>query len=228
MPEMHLRQPGFTCSANGPFPKRKFFETGNSQYIYQNELDKACFQHDMAYGDFKDLARKTASGKLLHDKALNIDKNPKYDRHQRGLASMVSKFFEEKTSGGAIKNKNIFNKYSTEELLKSIIRKGKKQKVHWPFWGWYGINKGTYFVLCVFDIFSKYAWVIPLNSRKGITITNAFQIIFDESNWKPKKIWVDKGSKFYNRWIKLWLEKYGIKIYSTHNERKKSCCWKIY
>ena len=135
MPEMHLRQPGFTCSANGPFPKRKeriqkFYETGDSQYIYQNKLDKACFQDDMAYGDFKDLARKTASDKLLRHKALNIDKNPKYDRHQRGLASMVSKFFEEKTSGGTIKNKNISNKYLAEELHKSIIRKGKKQKVH--------------------------------------------------------------------------------------------------
>ena len=70
MPEMHLRRPGFTCSACGQFTKKmeriqKFKETGDSQYIYQNELDKGCFQHDMAYGDFADLTRRTASDNLL-------------------------------------------------------------------------------------------------------------------------------------------------------------------
>ena len=84
MRKMYLRQPGFTYSACGPFTKnkeriQKFKETGDSGYIYQNELDKACFQHDMAYGDFKDLARRTASDKILCDKAFNIAKNPKYD-----------------------------------------------------------------------------------------------------------------------------------------------------
>ena len=69
MPEMHLKQPGFTYSACGPFTKnkgriKKFMQTGNTDFIYKNELDKACFQHDMAYGDFKDLARKIASDKV--------------------------------------------------------------------------------------------------------------------------------------------------------------------
>ena len=87
----------------GPFTKnkertQKFKETGDTKYIYKNELDKACFQHDMAYGDFKDLARRTASDKVLRDKAFNIAKNPKYDGYQRGLASMVYKFFEWKIS----------------------------------------------------------------------------------------------------------------------------------
>ena len=98
---MHLRQPGFTYSACAPFTKnkeriQKFKETGDSRYIYQNELDKACFQHDMAYGDFKYLTRRTASDKILLDKAFNIAKNPKYDRYQRGVASMVYKFFDKK------------------------------------------------------------------------------------------------------------------------------------
>ena len=85
MPEMHLRQPGFAYSTCGPFTKKKkdrtqkFKETGDSRYIYQNELDKACFQHDMAYGDFKDLTRRTASDKILRDKAFSIAKSPKYD-----------------------------------------------------------------------------------------------------------------------------------------------------
>ena len=98
MPEIHLKQPGFTYSACGPFTKnkeriQKFKETGDTSYIYKNELDKACFQHDMAYGDFKDLARRTASNKVLRDKAFNIAKNPKYDGYQRGLAFMVYKIF---------------------------------------------------------------------------------------------------------------------------------------
>ena len=97
MPEMHLKQPGFTYSACGPFTKnkeriQKFKETGDTSYIYKNKLDKACFQHDMAYGDFKDLKRGTASDKILRDKAFNIAKNPKYDGYQRGLASMICKF----------------------------------------------------------------------------------------------------------------------------------------
>ena len=99
---MHLKQAGFTYSACGPFTKnkeriQKFKETGDTSYIYKNELDKACFQHDMAYGDFKDLKRRTFSDKILRDKAFNITKNPKYDGYQRGLASMVYKFFD-KTS----------------------------------------------------------------------------------------------------------------------------------
>ena len=98
MPEMHLRQPGFTCSACGTFTKnkeriKKFKETGDSRYIFQNELDKACFQHGMAYGGFKDLNRKTFAEKGLRDKAFNIAKDPKYDGYQRGLASAVCKFF---------------------------------------------------------------------------------------------------------------------------------------
>ena len=97
MPEMHLKS-GFTYSACGPSTKNKERiqklkkKTGDTKYIYRNELDKACFQHDMAYGDFKDLAWRTASNKVLRDKEFNIDKNPKYDGYQRGLASMVYKF----------------------------------------------------------------------------------------------------------------------------------------
>ena len=94
MPEMHLKQPRFTYSACGPFTKnkeriQKFKETGDTSYIYKNELDKACFQHDTAYGDFKYLKRRRTSEKVLRDKAFNIAKKPKYDGYQKGLASMV-------------------------------------------------------------------------------------------------------------------------------------------
>ena len=81
-------------------------------------------------------------------------------------------------------------------------------------------SKWIRFLLCVTDIFSKYAWVIPLKDKKDITIINAFQKIIDESNRKPNEIWVNKAKEFYNRSMKSWLEKNDKKIYSTHNEGK--------
>ena len=81
-------------------------------------------------------------------------------------------------------------------------------------------NQGFRFLLCVIDIFSKYAWVVPLKDKKGVSIFNAFPKILDDSKRKPNKIWVDKGSEFYNRSMKSWLQKNDIAIYSTHNEGK--------
>ena len=81
-------------------------------------------------------------------------------------------------------------------------------------------NKGFRFLLCVIDIFSKYAWVVPLKDKKGASIVNAFQKILKESDRKPNKIWVDKGSEFYNSSFKKWLKDNDIEMYSTHNEGK--------
>ena len=100
-------------------------------FIYQNELDKACFQHDIAYGDFKDLTRRTVADKVLRDKAFNIAKDSKHDGYQGGLALMVYKFFDKKSasradksaSSGAIKNLKLYLKKELgEELHKPIIR----------------------------------------------------------------------------------------------------------
>ena len=191
MPEMHWKQRGFTYSACGPFTKNKETETGDTNYIYKDELDKACFQHDMAYGDLKDLGRRTASDKVLRDKAFNIAKNPKYDEYQRGLASMVYKFFDKKTTDRGI-NMDTNNESPldlAEELHKPIIRKFKNRTVYSGFkdkiWGAdladtqliSKFNKGFRFLLCVIDIFSKYAWVVHLKDKKGIKITDAFQEI---------------------------------------------------
>ena len=81
-------------------------------------------------------------------------------------------------------------------------------------------NKGFRFLLCVIDIFSKYAWVVPLKDKKGVSIVDAFQKILDDSNRKPNKIWVDKGSEFYNNSFKKWLKDNDIEMYSIHNEEK--------
>ena len=96
---MHLKQPGFTYRACGQFTKNKesiekFMQTGNTNFIYKNELDKACFQHDMTCGKTKDLVKRTQSDKVLKDRTFKIASNPKYHGYQRGLASMVYKFFK--------------------------------------------------------------------------------------------------------------------------------------
>ena len=136
---MHLRQPQFTYSACRPFTKykqriEKFKETGDTNYIYKHELDKACFAHDAAYSDSKDLTKRTVADKILRNKAFNIAKNQKYDGYQRGLASMVYKFFDKKSalfadkstkrSGvTALTNKSVSqNQQLAEELHKPVIR----------------------------------------------------------------------------------------------------------
>ena len=101
MPEMHLQQPGFTYAVCDPFTKNKerfekIMQTGNTDFNYRNELDKACFQHDMGYCKSNDLAKRTQSDKFLIDKAFKIASDSKYDGYQKGFASMVYKFFDKK------------------------------------------------------------------------------------------------------------------------------------
>ena len=148
MPEMHLRESQFTYSTCGPFTKhkqriQKFKETGNTNYIYKNELDKARFAHDAAYSDSKDLTKRTVADKTLRNRAFNIAKDKKYDGYQRGLASMVYKFFNKKSKGSGAKHVNIKltpqNQKLAEEFHKPIIKKFEKRKVHAAFkdniWG---------------------------------------------------------------------------------------------
>ena len=109
-----------------------FREAGDTSYIYKKELDKACLQHDMAYGGFKDVKRRTASHKIIRDKAFYIAKNPKYDGYQRGIAYMVYKFFDKKSSGRSrplpsapliVNNDTKQNLQLAKELHKPIIKK---------------------------------------------------------------------------------------------------------
>ena len=228
MPEMHLRQPRFVYSTCGPFTRHKerikeFKRTGDTRYIYRNELDKACFQHDSAY---------------------DIASNPKYDGYQRGLASMVYKFFDkksteepsslERTGSGFKKLKNTARNSSilADERHKPIIRKFHKRKVYSQFkdniWGvdladmqsLSRKNKGIKYLLCAIDLYSKYAFVIPLKDKKGISIVNAFDKIIKQSNRKPNKIWVDQGGEFYNNVFEKRLSDNDIIMYSMYNEGK--------
>ena len=202
MPEVRVKQPGCIYSDHWPLTKnkertQKFKETGGSRYIYRNEVDKAYFQNNMAYEDFKDLARRTASDKVLRYKAFSIAKSLKYYGFQRGLASMVYTFFNKKSKISGIKNEIKQNEQLTEELHKLITKKFKRGKVYSSFKGniWGAdlanmqlirkYNKEIRFLLCAIDIFSKYAWVVPLKDKKGITIVDAFQKILNDSKRKP-------------------------------------------
>ena len=137
MPDMHLRQPQFTYSACGPFTKhkqriQKFKETGDTNYIYKNELDKACFAHDAAYSDSKDLTKRIVADKILRNRVFNVAKDQKYDGYQRRLASIGYKFFDKKSKGSGAKHVNIKltpqSQQLAEELHKPIIRKFEKKK----------------------------------------------------------------------------------------------------
>ena len=242
MSEMHLRQPRFVYSACGPFTRhkeriKKFKQTGDTRYIYRNELDKACFQHDSDYADHKDLINRTKSDKVLRDKAYDIASNPEYNGYQKGLASMVYKFFDKKSTGSGFKKlKNTAKPSSSilaDELHKPIIKKFNKRKVYWQLkdniWGvdladMQSLSrknkKGNKYLLCAIDLFSKYAFVIPLKDKKGVSIVNAFIKIIKQSNIKPNKIWVDQGGEFYNNVFEKWLSDNDINMYSTYNEGK--------
>ena len=172
MQEMHLKQPGFTYSACGLFTKNKgriekLMQTGNTDFIYKNELEKACFQHNMAYGKSKDLIKRTQSDKVLKGKSFKIASNPNDDDYQRVLASMVYKFFDKKSKGSGIVT-NEPNYQLANELHKPIIREFKKRKVYsshrYNIWGvdladmqsLSKYNKGIKYLLWAIDLFSKY------------------------------------------------------------------------
>ena len=237
VPEMHLRQPRLVYSTCGPFTRHKerikeFKRTGDMRYIYRNEFDKAYFQHDSAYADHKDLINRTEADKVLRDKAYDRASNPKYDGYQRGLASMVYKFFDKKSTGSGFKKLKNNSSILADELHKPIIRKFNKRKVYSQFkdniWGvdladmqsLSRKNKGIKYLLCAIDLYSKDAFVIPLKDKKGINIVNAFNKIIQQSNRKPNKIWVDQGGEFYINVFEKWLSDNDINMYSTYNEGK--------
>ena len=152
------------------------------------------------------------------------------------MASMVYKCFDRKSSlgSGVASNKFKQNLQLAKESHKPIIKNFKKRRVCSGFndniWGAdladvqliSKINKRFRFLLSVIDVFSKYAWVVPLKDKKGVSIVNAFQKILDKSVRKPNKIWLDKGSEFYNNYFKKWLKDNDIEIYSIHNEGKSA------
>ena len=159
-----------------------------------------CFQHDMTYGKSKDLAKRTLSDKVVRDKAFKSASNPKYDGYQRGLASMIYKFCDKKSSAGAIELEQ--NYQLANELHRQIIIKFKRRKVYSSFrdniWGvdltdmqsLSKYNRGIRYLLRAIDLYSTYLWVVPLKDKGRITIVNAFRKIILKGR-KKNEIWID-------------------------------------
>ena len=170
---------------------KEFKRTGDTRYIYRNELDKACFQHDSAYADHKDLITRTEVDKVLRDKAYDMASNPEYDGYHRGLVSMVYKFFDKKLMGSGFKKLKNTTKSTVEpsalarnssiladERHIPIIRKFDKRKVYSQFkdniWGvdladmqsLSRKNEGIKYLLCAIDLYSKYALVLLMHLIK--------------------------------------------------------------
>ena len=165
----------------------------------------------------------------MWDKAFKIASDPKYQGYQRRSASIVYKFFDKKSSGSGVAaiepNYQVAN-----ELHKQIIRIFKRRKVYHLLGTIWGVdladmqslskyNKGIKYLLCEIDLFSKYAWVVPLKHKRGISVINAFQKIISKER-KPNKIWVDQGGEFYHNLFKRFLKINKIEMYSTCNEEK--------
>ena len=153
--------------------------------------------------------------------------DPKVNLYHRGLASMIYKFFNERTKGSGLKNLKL-----ADELHKQIIKKFKRRKVYSSFKDniWIDdladitliskLNKENKYFLCVTDLFSTYSWVIPLKNKKGESIVERFKKILSCSIRKPNKIWINHGSEFYNNKFNFFLTNNDIEMYSTFNEGK--------
>ena len=164
----------------------------------------------MAYEDFKGLERRTASDRILRNKAFNIAKNPNYDEYERGLGSMVYTFLDKKSAGSGVNanvNKStINNKKLAQELHKTIIRKLKKTQF---------IQDSKKIFCCVSLIF--FVNMLGLSLWK---IKKLREKILKKSNGKPKKLWAGKGSEFDHSFVKSWLKDNDIEMYSINNEGK--------
>ena len=176
-------------------------QTGTTNFFYKNELDKACFQQDMAYRKSKDLVKSTQSDKVLKDKAFKIASDPKHDGYQKGLASMVYKFFAEKSASlNESSRTGIINEPNYQCQIKFINQLLENLKKVYSFFrdNIWGIDladmqslskykKGVKYLLCTTDLFSKYAWVSPIKDKKRTSIVNAFKKIISEGSEAESK-----------------------------------------
>ena len=168
---------------------KKFTETGNLKHLYRNKLDKVCFAHGAAYSESKDLAKRTISDKILKNRADEISTNRGYNGYQRVLGRMVYKFFDKKIGSGVNVNEQL-----AKELHRPAIKIFKRRKVYARFkdniWAadlaemesLCSKNKNVKYLLCVINVFTKYAWVKPLKDKKGKTVLHAFIEIVNEIN----------------------------------------------
>ena len=199
-----------------------------------NELDAMCKLHDKFYNENTDTKTRNISDLALAHRADEIAQNSLYDDAQRRDANFISGIMKTKAKFGLGFDESSWNEKLADELHKPVRRKFQRRQVLAynvdDIWScdlvemqeWASQNKGYRYMLNVVDVLSKYAWSIPLKDKTAATTLNAFKEIVNESNRKPKRIWVDQGKEFYNKIFDEWLKENNIIRYSTYSEHK-SC-----
>jgi transposase InsO family protein len=227
--ELHLYDPVVgKYSACGPGTKHKdrienYIKTGDTSHIFKNDLDKFCFYHDSSYDKYKDVPNRQIADKKLMDGAYEIVSDQSRNGYERMLASMIYKFFEKKIQLG----QGIQDDILVEELHKPIRHNFQRRKVvaHKAHQIWacdlvdmtsVYTDSGYRYILNVVDCFSKYAWSIPLKSKKTEELIEAFKRLFKSQ--KPEKLWWDEESGVYSEKFQLFLMKENVSLYSTGSE----------
>ena len=220
-------------------PGTKYQHRVREGYQGINELDSMCKLHDQFYDENQDTKTRNISDVALAHRANEIATDPKYDMKQRRDAKFVSVILKNKARFGLGIQKNLHSTKESfqqlaEELHKPIRKKFKRRHVITKgiddVWScdlvemqeWSRDNKGYRYILNVVDVFSKYAWSIPLKDKTGLTVLKALKDIIKISNRKCKHIWVDKGKEFYNKHFDEWLKENDIVRYSTYGEHKSA------
>ncbi len=206
--EVHLMDPNVgRYAACGPGTKhyeriKKYIETGDTDYIFKNELDKACLYHDSTYSKFKDVSNRQVADRQLMDQAIGVANDENIDGYQRALAAMVYKFFEKKIQMG----QGSWNEILAEELHKPVRRNFPRRRVEVKaidgIWSadlidmqeWSNKNKGYKYMLNVIDVLSKYAWSVILKDKMADSVKSAFESIIKTSERTPTQLWVDEGT----------------------------------
>ena len=223
LPNMHY------CGAYNPLDKQLIYDkNGNILRYIQNpsgNTDAICAQHDVDYT----LAKNLKDKHIADEKMIKSINELPYTQQQYGTFLVKNIIRSKRKLGLGVEN---HNKILSEELHKSKRKNYPRRRIivnHIneifaadlvEMQKFSKLNKGYRYLLTCIDIFSKYSWVIPLKDKKGITIKNALEKIFNER--KPKFLWTDKGKEFYNKQVQDLLNENNIKLYSTNNSEIKS------
>ena len=232
-------------------PGTRYDQRVREGYKGINELDKMCKLHDQFYNENKDTNDRNISDVAPAHRADEIARDSNFDDVQRKDARLVSGIMKTKAylgfgvkTSSSQESKNSrrrpgikkWNEELADELHKPLRRKFQRRQVLVneidDVWAadlvemqeWKKVNKGYRYILNVIDCFSKYAWSVPLEDKKGETVLDAFKYIVKISDRKPAYIWVDGGKEFYNKDMTAWLKAENITRYSTHGETQVRYC----
>ena len=217
------------CGAYNPLDKQLIYDKNGNilRYIQKptGETDRICSQHDVDYT----LAKSLKDKHIADEKMIKSINELPYNQQQYGTFLVKNIIRSKKKLGLGVEN---YNKILSEELHKAKRKNYPRRRIIVnnineifaadlvEMQKFAKLNKGYRYLLTCIDIFSKFAWVIPLKDKKGITIKNALEKIFNKR--KPKFLWTDRGTEFYNKQVQDLLNENNIKLYSTNNSEIKS------